>query len=100
MTRYETSFPSSGRRAEVVDGEDVRVLEPGHEARLAEEALREGRVGGDRVVDDLDGDGAVESLVLGPPDLRHSAGAGALEEAISTQEGSGGYGHGVLASLP
>ena len=93
-------LPLEGRRPEVVDGEDVRVLEPGHEAGLAEEALGEGRVGRDRVVDDLDGDRAVEGLVLGPPDFRHPAGAGALEEAISTQEGSGGYGHGVLVSLP
>ena len=76
------------------------MLEPSHQARLPEEALGEGRVRGDRVVDDLDGDGPVEGLVLGPPDFRHSAGTGALEEAISTQEGSGGYGHGVLASLP
>ena len=76
------------------------MLEPRHEASFPEESLREGRVGGDRVVDDLDGDGAVEGLVLGPPDFRHSAGAGTLEEAISTQEGSGGYGHGVLVSLP
>ena len=93
-------LPLERRRPEIVDGEDVRVLEPGHETGLAEEALGKGRVGRDRVVDDLDGDRAVKGLVLGPPDFRHPAGPGAFEEAISTQEGSGGYGHGVLVSLP
>ena len=73
-------------RAAVVDGDDVRVREPGRVLGLAAEALHEGVVGGVPVVEDLDRDAAAELLVLGQVDVRHPARAELAHDPVAPVE--------------
>ena len=57
----------------VVDGDDVRVVQPGDGDRLAPEALGDDRIGGEVRLEPLDGDLAVELDVGGQPHLGHPA---------------------------
>ena len=70
------------------------MLETGDETSFPEEALAKRGVGGDRPEDDLHGHDALERFVLGPEDLGHAADARLLEEAVASEYGSGGDGHG------
>jgi hypothetical protein len=65
-------------QADVEDVDDVRVLDRGGDAGLAQEALFD--VLGEAVDQDLDRDLAAQTLVLGLVDARHAAGADARAE--------------------
>ena len=58
--------------AEVVDGDDVRMIQPGHGTGLAGESLRKTRGGGDVGPDQLQRHVAVELDLMGPADDPHS----------------------------
>ncbi len=66
--------------AAVIDRDDVRVLEAGGGLRLAAEALDELLVGSEALVEELEGDLAPEHLIVGRPDVRHSARADAAHQ--------------------
>jgi hypothetical protein len=72
--------------AGVDHGDDVRVREPGHRARLAAEALELVRVVGDVPVHQLDRDPALERRVVGAVDRRHPPGADLLLEPVAVVE--------------
>ena len=59
--------------ADVVERADVRMRELRDRARFTVEALTELRIGGERVVEDLDSDGAIEAGVACLVDLAHAA---------------------------
>ena len=65
-----------------VDGDDVRVAEGGDGLGLALEQGAAGRVVGDALGQDLDGDVAVEPEVAGPPDDAHAALAELVDQEI------------------
>ena len=74
--------------ARVVDGDDVRVRQPGRQARLADEPLPEPLVGGRRRVEELDRDEPVELAVARHVDDRHAAVAErALEPVAAAGDG-------------
>ena len=56
----------------VVDGQDVRVLQPGHDPDLAKEA-RGAKEDAELGTQDLDGNGAVMANVVSQIDVRHPA---------------------------
>ena len=58
---------------ELMDGDDVRVVELGHGAGLAAEAVHEGGVHADLQREELDGDEAVERDLPGLEDRAHAA---------------------------
>ena len=68
--------------AEVVDGEDVRVVELGHRLGLALEAGEPLRVLRHLLGQHLDGHIPLEPLVLSPVHHAHSAGADLLDDAV------------------
>ena len=72
--------------AAVVDGDDVRVVQPGGGARLACEPLDELRVLVVAIVQDLDRDLAVQVDVLGEEDARHAPRADAADDAVPAVE--------------
>ena len=72
--------------AAVVDGDDVRVREPGCRLRLAAEALDEEVVARVALVEDLDRDAAPELLVLGEVDVGHAAGAELPQDPVAAVE--------------
>jgi hypothetical protein len=59
--------------ADLVDGDDVRVVEGGGGARLQLEARHAVGVGGERAGEELERDAAAEALVHGEVDLAHPA---------------------------
>ena len=67
-------------------GDDVGVVELGHRARLAPEALELVGVGGDLAVHQLDRDGPLEHRVEGAVDRRHAARADLGVEPVATVE--------------
>ena len=67
----------------VDDGDDVRVRQPRHRARLAAEALQVLGVVGVVLVEDLDRDVPLELAVVGAEDARHAAGAAELLELVA-----------------
>ena len=75
--------------ADVVDGEDVGVVEGGDGAGLELEALEAVGVGGDVVVEDLEGDVAAEAGVAGAVDLAHAAGPEQLDDLVRPEADSG-----------
>jgi hypothetical protein len=85
------------RRADLVDRADVRMVERRGGARLSQEA---GLVGGVRIgtgVDELDGDQAVQTLVVGPVDHAHAAGAEAgLDPVVAERLAN----HGAFCNWP
>jgi hypothetical protein len=68
--------------AEVVDGDDVRVVEPRRRLRLVPEALPEVGVGGERGRDRLDRHVPVEQRVVGPVHLAHRTLADLLDDTV------------------
>ncbi len=76
--------------ADVVQRADVRVVELGNRARFTIEALAETRVGGERVRQDLDRDGAVETGIAGLVDLAHTAGTDRALNLVGTEARAGG----------
>ena len=84
----------------LVDRDDVGVVEPGGEARLAQQALAEALVVGQRRIEELERDRPVEAGVPGEVDLAHAAAAGQLLDAISrellTREDPPMHGHALL----
>ena len=77
---------AAGGLAGVVDGQDVRVLEPGGEVDLALEALGAER-GGELGEQDLEGDRAVVAEVVGQVDDGHAAAAELALERVAVGEG-------------
>ena len=69
--------------ADVKDLDDVRVVEPGGEARLAREPLAHLVVAGEVVGEELDGDLAVELQVTGAVDRGHAAVAQPVLELVA-----------------
>ncbi len=65
--------PDLGRRSEVVDRHDVRMLEVRDRARLAQKAVRHPRVGEQVVADDLERHGSIERQVGRAVDGAHAA---------------------------
>ncbi len=76
--------------AEVVDRDEVRVLEPGGDARLAAEAPQVDVVARERVGEDLHRDRPLQPLVEAEPDHRHPAVAEAAAQAVAAAEQGGG----------
>src|SRR5919201_376307 len=72
--------------ADVEDTHDVRVREPGGEARLAEEAAADAVVTDEVVAEQLDGDDAVQLDVLGALDDGHAAVPNRAEQPVTTPE--------------
>ena len=73
--------------APVEDGDDVRVVQGRRGARLAAEAVDEPRVGGERPVEDLDRDLAVEHGVVAEVDLAHAPRGDPLGDPITAVKG-------------
>ncbi len=69
--------------AEIVDGDDVRVLELTGDAGLALETGVELLLGAQLGVDELDGDDALQRQVLGLVDLGHAAAAAQLDQLVA-----------------
>ena len=67
----------------VVDGDDVRMGQPGGGARLADEPLAEDVVVGESLRHDLECDEAVEPQVGGLVDRRHPAARNALADEVA-----------------
>ncbi len=72
-----------GQRAEVVDRRDAGVLELAGDSRLGEEAACDGRVGRIAILEELDGDVAVEREVAGAVDDAHPAAADDRTECVA-----------------
>ncbi len=79
-------------RADVVDGQDVRVIELPGGARLLLEAMQPAAIGREASRDQLDRDVAAEAWIARAVDLAHAAGAEPAEHFIRTDEGPGGNG--------
>ena len=80
---------------DVVDGDDVRVGQPGDGDRLAAEALGDDGVGGEARLEPLEGDLAVEREVGGQPHLGHPA----LREASLEPVAPGEHDRSVAAAV-
>ena len=76
-------------RADVVDGEDVRVRERGDSLRFALEALAACRVVGELRRQDLDRDSAIEAPVQRPIDFPHSPGPERRDDFIRPEPSTG-----------
>ena len=68
-----------GASGDVVDAHDVGVPQPGCKLRLPPEALYHCRIGGQRRVQHLDGDVALQAEVARPVDAPEPAGANLVE---------------------
>jgi hypothetical protein len=86
--------------ADVVDGEQVRVVEAGGGAGLGGEPAADHRVGGERVVEDLHGHLALELGVLGQEHARRRTHAQQADEPVPAAQhtadlvrGDGGHRH-------
>ena len=107
VDEFHDEIEESAGFAEVVDGDDVRVVELGEQFGLAGEALgetspRPTRSGGE----DLDGDDPVERFLAGLVNHAHAAAAEAFEDfelgnlsAISSGDGGGARGSSPLESF-
>ena len=71
-----------GEGAEVGDVDDAGMAGAAGGARLADEARRGHRIGGDVDVEDLDGDGLAERLMLGAVDDAGAAAAELVDELV------------------
>ncbi|MEZ4240612.1 MAG: hypothetical protein R3F59_31560 [Myxococcota bacterium] len=89
--------PAVGQPAQLVDGDDVRVLQAGGQPRLAQELLDLERHRGERGLEDLEQDGALEDAVVDAADLPHAAlgEQAAIVEAIGGDGGDGARGVGA-----
>lgn len=56
-----------------MDGHDILMVQPGHGARLAQEALGKGGISRQMFVDDLDGDDSIECPIQGFVNDTHPA---------------------------
>jgi len=81
--------------AEIVDGEDVRVIQRRDRARFLLEAAQAVRVGRDRRRKGFDGDIPIEARVVGALDLAHAAGPYRAEDFIRTAPRAGRQAHAV-----
>jgi hypothetical protein len=75
--------------ADVVQGTDVRMLEPGHRAGFALEALAPHRVGGQRRRQHLDRHRPVEPGVARLEDLAHAAFADQRQDLVRAETRTG-----------
>src|SRR5262249_30347005 len=75
--------------ADVVDGDDVRVAEPGHRLRLAQEAGPGLGRAADLAAQHLDGDGALELGVVRRVDLAHAAAPDEALQRVAADDGGG-----------
>ena len=81
--------------ADVEERADVRMLQRRDGARFALEALAQLRVGGERVGQDLDGDGAIEPRVTRAVDLAHPARAERRDDLVRAEPRTRGDSHGA-----
>ncbi len=81
------------RLADVVDGQDVRVIQRGGRAGLLLEARAGLAIAGDVGGKDLDGDLPAEPGVASEVDLPHSSGAERGADLVGTEPASGGQRH-------
>jgi len=95
---HDRLAPTLGDR--VVDGDDVRVVQPGDGDGLAAEALGDHGVCRERRLEELDGDGARQQGVGGQPHLGHASLREASLQPVALGEhrwwqrrGAGGSGH-------
>jgi hypothetical protein len=79
--------------ADVVDGEDVRVVQRAGRAGLELEPTPALRIGRRRFGQHLDGDRAIETCVAGPVDLAHATGAQRCEDLVWTEAAAGCKAH-------
>ena len=79
-----------GRRADIVDGADVRVLQRGNRAGLALEPRAALRIARDVERQHLDGDGPIEPRVAGRVDFAHPARAEQRDDLVRAQAGAAG----------
>ena len=83
--------------ADVVEGADVRMAQPGDGPRLALEALEPVGLLGRRGGKNLEGDGAVEPRVPRAVDLAHASRAQGREDLVRAEARPGRKWHGTLA---
>ncbi len=83
------------RGAGGMDRHDVRMPQAGDGARLGEEPARDGRVGGQLGVDNLDRDGAIEGGIDGAEDDAHAPPPQLLAEPVLRAEGGLQGGKGI-----
>ena len=69
--------------ADVVERADVRMIERRDRAGFALEAL------GERALDGLDGDVAIEPDVVGAIDVAHAAGSGGVDDFVRSEACAG-----------
>jgi hypothetical protein len=79
--------------ADLVNGADVRVVEAGGRARFPQQPVARRLVRKPRGWQQLQGDVAVESIVMGTIDFTHSAGAEQRADLVGSDAGSAGQGH-------
>ena len=68
--------------ADVVDGDDVRVVEQGRQPRLARQALGRDAVRRQLVGDELDGDEPAQARIARLIDLSHAAGSEGADDLV------------------
>ena len=83
-------------RADVVDGEDVRVVELAGRARFLLESSQPAAIGCVRVEDQFDRDVASEAWIARAIHLAHAAGAEPADDLIGTDAGPNRNRHGKL----
>lgn len=77
--------------ADVEDGDDVGVLQPGDGSGFVFEGVAELPGGREAVIQDLHGDGAIEALVAGKPHLCHATPADEAFQPVSPSEQIGRF---------
>jgi hypothetical protein len=93
LCRSEAEDTASPAARHVVECADVRLIELGNRACLAVKALSELRVSGERLRENLDGDGAIQTRVSGLVDLSHPPGVERAEDFVRTEAGAGRQRH-------
>ena len=87
---------------ETVDVSDVRMVQRGQGPGLALKPRDPLRVGGERIGQDLDRDGAIQRRVPRAVDFTHAAGPERRQDLVRAKACVGGEGHGatlILAAL-
>ena len=87
---HDDELSAIRRLADVVNRADVRMAERGDCPRFPLEALQGLGVGGQRLREDLQGDGPVKSCIVGTIDLAHAAAADRRADLVRTEANTRG----------
>ena len=89
LEQFGDDVGRAGVDADVVDGQDVRVIELPGGARLLLEAMHPAGIGRERLGDQLDRDLAPQARIARAIDLAHAAGAKPADDLVRTDAGTG-----------